>query len=38
VVQSLQERRVGRVRAAAQQQPNRARIAEEAREEIGRGR
>jgi hypothetical protein len=38
VVQPLQERRVGRVRAAGEQQRGRARIAEEAREEPGRDR
>jgi hypothetical protein len=38
VVQTLQEGRVGGVRAAAEQEPDRARVAEEAWEEIGRGR
>ena len=38
VVQALQEGRVGRVRAAAEQEPERARVAEEARKEIGRDR
>jgi len=36
VVEALQERRVGRVRVPGEQQRDRARIAEEAREEIGR--
>jgi hypothetical protein len=38
VIQSLQEWRVWRVSPAAEQQPNRARIAEEARKEKRRDR